>query len=255
MQIKKITNYLLKQYPLSLQEEWDESGFLNRGNLNQDTKKVFVCLDLNEKTIDEAIKQKAKLVVSHHPIFCKNTEHKLLSFYERLIKKIKKNNITVLSLHTCFDNSDVGMNFLVGTKLKLKNLKWYKQAKFVVGNLTKAQTVKQIADNFKKIFHVSLLTTNAQANDKYSKLAICSGAGLSVFAEKYDELAKQNILLITGDIKHHGWQDLSNYKLKAIDVSHALENCFSDFIASLIKQQFKQVSCLSITTTKKESVI
>lgn len=255
MKIKSITNYLLHIYPLSLQEQWDESGFLNKGNLLQDTKKVFVCLDLNEKIIDEAIKQKAKLIVSHHPIFTQNKDHELSSFNKRLISKIKKAKITVLSLHTCFDNSDVGMNFLIGTKLKLKKLDWYKNAKFVVGNFSKALTVKQIASLFKKMFGVSLLTTNANANDKYTTIGICAGAGLSVFAEKFDELSKKKILLITGDIKHHGWQDLANYNIAAIDVGHDLENCFSAFIASLIIKKFPTVSCLAITTTKKEKSI
>lgn len=255
MKIKTITNYLLKQYPLSLQEEWDESGFLNKGKLDQETKKVFTCLDLNEKIVNEAIKQKAHLIVSHHPIFTKNPDHELLSFYERLVKKIKQNKLTVLSLHTCFDNSEIGMNFLIGTKLKLEKLGWYKKEKFVVGNFSQALTIKEIANKFKKTFGVSLLTTNAKPNDKFTKIAICAGAGLSVFTLKYDELAKQKILLVTGDIRHHGWQDLANYKLAALDVGHDLENCFSGFMANLIKSKFKDVSCLAITTTKKEKSI
>ncbi len=255
MKIKLITNYLLKQYPLSLQEEWDESGFLNKGNLNADTKKVFVCLDLNEKIVNEAIKQKAKLIISHHPIFTKNKDHELLPFYKKLVAKIKHNKLTVLSLHTAFDNSSQGMNFLVGEKLRLHNLKWYNKEKFVVGNFKSSLTVKQIANKFKQTFHVSLLTTNAKPNDKFSKLAICAGSGLSVFAQKFDQLSKQKILLITGDIKHHGWQDLANYKITALDVGHDLENCFSDFIASLIKQKFPTIQCTSITTTKKEKSV
>lgn len=255
MKIKSITSYLLKQYPLSLQEEWDESGFLNKANLNANTDKVFVCLDLNEKIVDQAIKQKAKLIVSHHPIFTKNPEHKLLSFYKKLVTKIKKHQITVLSLHTAFDNSEIGMNFLVAERLHLKNVGWYNKSQFVVGNFVKPLTVKEIANKFKKVFGVSLLTTNAKPTDKFSKLAICAGSGLSVFAQKYDQLVKQHILLITGDIKHHGWQDLANYNILAIDVGHDLENCFSDFIASLIKQQFPDLNCLSITTTKKEKSI
>lgn len=255
MKIKSITNYLLKQYPLSLQEEWDESGYLNKGNLNQDTKKVFVCLDLNEKTINEAIRQKAKIVVSHHPIFTKNPDHKPLTYYSRLVSKIKKNKLTVLSLHTCFDNSDIGMNILVGTKLHLSKLKWFKNAKFVVGEFNKALTIKEIANKFKKTFGVSLLTTNGKANNKFKRVAICSGAGLSVFAEQFDKLAKDKILLVTGDIKHHGWQDLSNYNLTALDVGHDLENCFCDFMASLIKQKFTALTVYSIMTSKKEKSI
>lgn len=254
MKINKITSFLLKQYPLNLQEEWDESGFLTKGNLKQETKKVFVCLDLSGKVVDEAIKQKAHLIVSHHPIFTKESKD-ILFFNKKLILKIKKANLTVLSLHTCFDNSDVGMNFLVGEKLKLKKLGWYKKSQFVTGCFTKALTVKQIASLFKKVFHVSLLTTNASPTDKYTKIAICAGSGLSVFATKYEELAKQKILLVTGDIKHHGWQDLANYNIKALDVGHDLENCFCDFMASLIKEQFNDLTVYSIKTSKKEKSI
>lgn len=254
MKINKIINSLLKQYPLTQQEEWDESGYLTKGNLKGETKKVFVCLDINEKIVNEAIKQKAKLIVSHHPIFTK--ESKDISFFnKKLIIKIRRAGLTVLSLHTCFDNSDVGMNFLVGEKLKLKKLRWYKSSQFVTGSLPKAMTVKQIASLFRKTFHVSLLTTNANATDKYSQIAICAGSGLSVFATKFDQLAKQKILLVTGDIKHHGWQDLANYNLKALDVGHDLENCFCDFMASLIKQEFKELTVYSIKTSKKEKSI
>lgn len=254
MKIKQITNFLLKQYPLNLQEEWDQSGFLNKGNLNQNISKMFVCLDLTNKVIDEAIKQKVKLIVSHHPIF-QDKEHPLLSQYKKLINKVKKNKITVLSLHTCFDNSKYGMNFIIGERLRLKNLKWFKNTKFVYGKFSKNLTVKQIANIFKKQFGVSLLTTNAKANDKFNKLAICAGAGLSVFAEKFDDLSKDKILLITGDIKHHGWQDLSEYNLKAIDVGHNIENVFVDFIPALLNQKKLKIQVFSIYTKRKEKEI
>lgn len=253
MKIKGITNFLLKQYPLSQQEEWDESGFLNKGNLNQETKNVFVCLDLNEKVIDEAIKQGAKLVISHHPIFAKDKTC-LSTFNKKLIQRIKANKLTVLSLHTCFDNSNIGMNFLIAEKINLKNAKWYKNSKFIVGSFSKSLSIKNIADLFKKTFHVSLLKTNGSEKDTFNKIAICAGSGLSVLATKYDELCKQHILLITGDIKHHGWQDLSNYKLTALDVGHDIENCFSDFMANLIYSEFK-VPCVAIATSKKEKSI
>lgn len=255
MQIKNITSFLLKQYPLKQQEKWDESGYVVKGNLNKQTYKVFVCLDLNEKIVDEAIKQKAKLIVTHHPIFKSNPEHEMLPFYKLLLERLENTKTTVLALHTCFDNSRNGMNFLVGEKLRLKNLKWYKNQKFVMGNLPRPMSVGQIAQTFKDTFGVTLVTTNAKATDKYKKVAICAGAGLSVFAPMFDTLQTEKVLLVTGDIKHHGWQDLANYQLAALDVGHDLENCFCDFVASLIKQEFDNIECLSITTSKKEKVI
>lgn len=255
MTVKTIINYLIKEYPLSLQEEWDESGLLNKGNLTQEIKKVFVSLDLNQRTIDEAIKQNVKLIISHHPIFRKNPEHKISSFNQKLIQKIKQNKITVLSLHTCFDNSPIGMNFIIGTRLNLKRLGWYKNDKFVTGSFNKSLSIKEIANKFKTIFDVSLLTTNANSKDKFSKIVFCAGSGLSVIEPRFDELAKQKILIVTGDIKYHGWQDLTNYKLKALDVGHDIENCFSYFIANLIKTKWQNIDCLAITSAKKEKSV
>ncbi len=253
MKIKKITNFLQKQYPIWLQEEWDQSGFLNKGNLEQNISKMFVCLDLTNKVVDEAIKQKVKLIVSHHPIF-KDEEHPLLSQTKKLLTKVSKNKITVLSLHTCFDNSKRGMNFIIGERLRLKNLKWFNTSKFVWGSLPKKLTLTEIAALFRKRFGVSLLTTNANANDKFTKLAICAGAGLSVFAEKFDALAKKDILLVTGDIKHHGWQDLNEYHLKALDVGHNIENVFVDFIPALLVNNNLRIKCFAISTKRKEKV-
>lgn len=254
MKIKQITNFLLKTYPLNLQEEWDQSGFLNKGNIEQNISKMFVTLDLTNKVIDEAIKQKVKLIVSHHPVF-KDEEHPLLSSSKKIINKVKKHKITVLSLHTCFDNSDIGMNMVIGARLKLQNLQWAKQAKFITGNFKHSMTIKQIASLFRKTFGVSLLTTNANANDKFKQIAFCAGAGLSVFAQAYDALAKKNILLVTGDIKHHGWQDLTEYNLKALDVGHNIENVFVDFIPALLNEKKLKLKVLSIYTKRKEKVI
>lgn len=254
MKIKQITNFLLKTYPLNLQEEWDQSGFLNKGNLNQNISKMFVTLDLTNKVIDEAIKQKVKLIVSHHPIF-KDEEHPLLSSSKKIINKVKKYKITVLSLHTCFDNSDIGMNWIIADSLKLNNVKWFNKSKFVCGNFDKQLTVKEIANKFKERFGVSLLTTNAKANDKFKQIAICSGAGLSEFANEFDTLAKKSILLVTGDIKHHGWQDLEEYNLKALDVGHNLENIFVDWIPSLLSVKKLNINVFSIATKRKEKII
>lgn len=261
MKIKDITNFLIHQYPLNLQEKWDESGFLFKGNLNQNVNKCYVCLDLNNKTIDEAIKNKVNLIVSHHPIFTgvhNEEKPEIISVYKKLINKVKTHKITVLSLHTCFDNSKTGMNFLIAEKLKLKNIKWYKpqdENKFVVGNFSKTMTLKQIADLFRKTFGVSLLTTNTPESKKFNKLAICAGSGLSVFTPHFDSLAKQDYLLVTGDVKHHGWQDLHEFNLSLLDVGHDLENCFSAFIASLIKSEFNDIDVTAITTKKKEQTI
>jgi len=258
MKIKQVTNKLLKLYPLPLQEEWDESGYLNKGKLDKEITKCFVCLDLTHKVIDEAIKQKANLVISHHPIFQGNEDHPMLKIYANLIKKIKKANITVLSLHTCFDNSEQGMNFIIANRLGLKNIRWYKGKKenqFVEGTFTKSLTAKEIANKFKSNFDIGYIATNVKPSDTFKKLVICGGAGLSLFTPKYEAISKEKALIITGDIKHHGWQDLYQYNVSAMDVGHVLENVFVDFIPALINHEIGKVDCFAITTKRKDHTI
>jgi len=257
MKIKQITNKLLKVYPLSLQEEWDESGYLNKGKLDKELTKCFVCLDLTKAIVDEAIKQKANLIISHHPIFQGNEDHPMLKAYADLIKKIKKANITVLSLHTCFDNSQQGMNFIIAHRLGLKNIKWYKSklSRLVEGSFAKALTAKQIANKFKDNFVIGYISTNVDSNDKFKKLVICGGAGLSLFTPKYEVLSKEKALVITGDIKHHGWQDLNQYNVSAMDVGHVLENCFVDYIPALIFHEIGKIDCTAIYTERKDHTI
>ena len=53
--------------PLSLQEEYDNSG-LNVGDYEAGVTGVLLCVDVTESVIDEALSLDANLVVSHHPL-------------------------------------------------------------------------------------------------------------------------------------------------------------------------------------------
>ena len=57
MKIKDLENVLEKWAPLSLQEDYDNSGLLV-GDRNKDISSVLVSLDVTEDVIMEAIKKK-----------------------------------------------------------------------------------------------------------------------------------------------------------------------------------------------------
>ena len=117
MKIKPLVNYFLKKYPLALQENWDESGLLAFFDNNQDVKSCIVCLDLTNHVIDQALRQNAQIIISHHPIFTKNPDHSLNKKELVILQRLQDNRITCLSLHTCFDNNKYGMNFLLAQQL------------------------------------------------------------------------------------------------------------------------------------------
>lgn len=251
--IKDVCNFLLKQYPLRLQEKWDYSGFVNKPKKNYKISKMCICLDINKKIIDKAIKNDIKLIISHHPIFI--DKNNLLSCQKYFINQIKKYHITVLSLHTCFDNSRNGMNFLIANALQLRNIKWFdNKKKFIVGNFSRFLTISEIVKIFKKQFSSNFCLFNRN-NEKFKTLAICAGAGMSNFTYAFNKLKNKHILLVTGDVKYHSWQNLNYYKLACLDVGHGIENCFVDYVANLLKTSFINLNIYSIKTQIYEHVI
>lgn len=123
IQLKEITNYLESLAPLSTQESYDNSGLIV-GNENLEVKGVLISLDCIESIVDEAIETGCNLIVSHHPIVFTGLKKLNGSDYiQRTIIKAIKNDIAIYAIHTNFDNYKYGVNFEIGKRIGLKNLK------------------------------------------------------------------------------------------------------------------------------------
>ena len=100
MKLKSLIKKIESKYPTNLAYDWDNVGLL-LGDKNQDISKVLVCLEANEKIVEEAINNNVDLIVTHHPfIFSKMKKITTSDFKGRLIYKLIKNNIAVYSMHT-----------------------------------------------------------------------------------------------------------------------------------------------------------
>ncbi len=122
MKIKDIVSFLNKQVPLSLQEDFDNSG-LNLGNYDHDVKGVLICLDVTLDVINEAINDNCNLIISHHPlIFSKLKRITSSNDIEKAIVLAIKNDISIFCGHTNFDNYHNGVSYKIAKKLNLKNI-------------------------------------------------------------------------------------------------------------------------------------
>lgn len=117
MKLSEIISRLEAKFPKQNAESWDNVGLLV-GNKNNDIKKIQISLDVTSKVIDEAIKNKVDLIISHHPlIFSAIKEINTDSLIGEKILKLIENKISVYSLHTNLDSSKYGLNEFVGEKL------------------------------------------------------------------------------------------------------------------------------------------
>ena len=95
MTISEITNFLETFAPLSLQENYDNSGLIV-GNKNDTVSGILVCLDSLEAIVEEAIQINCNLIIAHHPIIFSGIK-KLNgnNYIERTIIKAINNNIAI----------------------------------------------------------------------------------------------------------------------------------------------------------------
>jgi len=122
-------NYVIKNF-----EKWTPPGVawlkdnvgLQLGNPKDEVSNIFLALDLDEKVIQQAIRKKCNLIITHHP-FIFNPIKKLnfdTSKKSQIIKELIKNNITLYSAHTNLDYTKGGVSFELANKLKLMNIKF-----------------------------------------------------------------------------------------------------------------------------------
>jgi len=122
MKIKEFTRFLESFADPLLQESYDNCG-LTVGDPEDTLEKVLVCLDVNEKVMDEAIQSGCQLIISHHPVIFRGLKKiTVQSGTERIIIKAIKNNIALYALHTSLDNIISGINGLLAEKAGLKNI-------------------------------------------------------------------------------------------------------------------------------------
>lgn len=123
MQLKELVNFLDKQYPLSFQESYDNSG-LQIGCDKVEINSALVTLDINEKVVNEAIKKNVDIIISHHPLIFKSLKRiSGKTKIERCVQKLIINNIGVYSAHTNLDSAKGGINDYLCSLLELNNCK------------------------------------------------------------------------------------------------------------------------------------
>ena len=111
--------------PLPLQESWDNAG-LQVGLTETEVSGALLCLDVNERIVDEAIQKGCNLIVSHHPLLFRGLKTiSNLTDVQRTVMKAIQNGICVVSMHTNMDNVKDGVNFKIAEKLGLQQVRFF----------------------------------------------------------------------------------------------------------------------------------
>ena len=223
LKVKDIIGNLEKKYPKANAENWDNVGLIV-GKLNQEVRKVQLSLDATDKAIENAIKNSADLIITHHPMIFKPV--KTITTMDNLGRKIIKlieNNKSLYAMHTNLDSSKDGLNDYILNLLEVENSKVIDVNEFdnEVGigrlyTLSKEMNIDEYATFVKNSLKI------------IKKVALINGSGMSYW-RKVKSLGAD--LFITGDIGYHDALDAKEAGINVFDIGHfESENCFVELL-------------------------
>ena len=208
MKIKEVLCALEKFAPLPLQESWDNAG-LQVGLTETEVSGALLCLDVNERIIDEARQKGCNLIVSHHPLLFRGLKTiSDLTDVQRTVRKAIQQDICVISMHTNMDNAKGGVNYRIAQKLGLQDVMFFasktvngiEAGSGVIGTLSEAMASDDFVIEVKKAFDVECARCNQLLQRPIKRVAICGGAGDFLL----DDAVKTGAdAFITGEMHYH----------------------------------------------------
>ncbi len=234
MKISTIIDYLEKYFPFAIQEPWDKCG-LQIGSLEKTAEKVMVSLNCDLFSITKAIENRCNLLITHHPFLLNRIDnYDLNSPYTQMLSLALKNNLTIVSFHTCLDKGvgEESMNHWLIKKLPVSNITSYDETKIgKIGALDREYVPGEFVALVKEVYQLPFVKVNNPKTDKIATVAICGG---SAFDDVY-RLAGQVDCFISGDSKYHISGDATATGLLLIDASHHLEVVMEQEVARLLE--------------------
>lgn len=227
MKIKDIYNFLDSISPFELQEKWDNSGLIV-GSMDDKIKNIYISLDLDLDMI-KSIKPNS-LIITHHPlIFSALKKVNDTSYSEKILRKLIKKDISLISMHTNIDKSH--LNEYVGNKIL--GLDFKQNDDFVqVANVD--MSFSKLQKLIKEKLNIDTLKV-VEAKKSIKKVALTTGSGMSLLPYIDADC------FLTGDIKYHEAMEAMARDISLIDIGHyESEIHFCTLLESLLKDYLKK---------------
>ena len=255
MKIKEVLSALERFAPLPLQESWDNAG-LQVGLTETEVSGALLCLDVNERIVDEAIRKGCNLIVSHHPLLFRGLKTiSDLTDVQRTVMKAIENRLCVISMHTNMDNAKGGVNFRIAQKLGLNDVQFFasklvdgiEAGSGVFGMLAEPMAADDFILKVKRIFGVECAMCNELLRRPVSKVAICGGAGDFLL----DEALKTGAdAFITGEMHYHQYFGYEQQIQICVIGHYQSEQFTSEVFQEIIQEACPDVkTCIAETCT------
>lgn len=184
MILKEVVAALERFAPLPLQESYDNAGLQVGLTEAEEVSGVLLCLDVTEDVIAEAITTGCNVIIAHHPLLFRGLKCVTdATQVERCVRLALLNGIAVYAAHTNLDNARGGVNFKIGERLGLTQMRFLSSlpaadgGSGLLGELPASEKPLAFLRRVKETFGVDCLFHNAGPDRPVSRVALCGGAG------------------------------------------------------------------------------
>jgi dinuclear metal center YbgI/SA1388 family protein len=139
-----------------------------------EVKKIIFGVSLNLMLLEEAVKEKADMIIVHHGMFFKRESAIIEGAKKKRVKMLLDNEITLLGYHLCLDmHEEVGNNIQIAKRLDLIESEMYGSGYFGFYNeeISRDEFSKKVDEIFK-----STSTKFLYGNKNIKKVYIISGS-------------------------------------------------------------------------------
>jgi dinuclear metal center YbgI/SA1388 family protein len=231
--------------PAALAETWDNVGLL-LGEQSAPLDRVMTCLTLSEDVADEAVREHANLVVTHHPVFFQAVKRITGETPEgRTILRLARAGTAVYSPHTAFDSAAAGINQRLAESLGLTDIVPLRPVAMDdpnslgggrCGRLAATESLETFLTRVRRVLCVTTLGFAGDPSAAVTKVAVTCGAA----AEFLDDAALAGCdVLLTGEARFHACLDARAKGIGLVLAGHyATERPGVEALANVIAAAF-----------------
>lgn len=256
MRVQEIIDIIESVAPLSIQQEWDNSG-IQIGDKEADVSSVLLCTDITEDVIKEAEDKGCGMLISHHPLLFHGLKRLTgCTPQERCVMRAIRNNIIVYSAHTSMDSWLHGVSGHMAEKLGIRQYRFLlptmdNAGLGVIGELPEPVNFNSFLSRVKDIFQVPVIRYTATPKEMVRCIAICGGAGSDFLGTAIGMNAD---VFVSADFKYHEFQQAVG-RIAVVDIGHFESEQFTKEIFYRLLQQHAKGIQLFFAETDKSPIL
>lgn len=248
VKVKDILDVLTSAAPTGLKMDFDNVGLLV-GFSEDQVDRILVSLDITEDVISEARREKAQLIVSHHPLFFSLSSVTDLDRTGKKITTLLSHHISAICMHTNLDAAAGGVNdalaaaagltrtSLLAEEVSDKDGTPYSYGR--VGYLKEPLPINAYLQFLKNRLNTGGLRYHDAGREVY-KVATVGGSGGNYLK---NALSQGCDTLVTSDIKYDVFLDAKELGINLIDGDHfCTENVVTPVLEKKLKEAFPQLA-------------